>query len=140
MNTVIAVVMIAILLSLGFITVKAIEKLEEGSLINIDLGDTNIDVPTTNLPTQEGDSSRIDLCRAYQPIYVAIVANGFPHPQTTCTAGGGSWVCDENHAGCYDYMTPINCSKAVYSASIFICDSYGASGFCDANNAYCQYP
>lgn len=132
-NLIILLVIVGIFAYVGW---KVVEKLDEGSLININIEGTDITLDPSTQPT---DPSRYDVCEAYDSLYAYLIGRGYPHPQTTCTAGGGTWLCDEDHSGCYNYPPDINCSLAVYEASLFYCDSLGATGVCDINNAYCEY-
>lgn len=114
-------------------------KFSLGNLISLSvynqLGSGNQTTP----PPQIINTETFSLCQAYAPTYDAIVAAGYPHPSVACTTGGGTWLCDASHAGCYNYLGNINCAGAIYTMSAFSCNSYHATFTCDVHNAYCQY-
>jgi len=116
-------------------------KFNLGNLLTIV---TNVNIASqNNTQGPQGNNQTgtnvLNLCQAYQPVYDAFVAAGYPHPQVACTAGGGTWKCDGTHAGCYGYLGNINCTGYVFQYSAFSCNSYRATFTCNQHNAYCQY-
>ena len=94
--------------------------------------------PAGEAPTQPG-SNRVDLCQTFTPAISFWAGHYGVHPSTVCSGGGGRWMCDQDHVGCYDYAAAsIDCTAGFYPAVMVACSNYGAYGLCQPTDAYCQ--
>lgn len=92
---------------------------------------------TTIINNTQTVVQKANLCAVLQPYLIPTDLQG------ACTVGGGQYVCDPTHVGCYGATASLNvsaiCTSALYQTSAYQCQAMGGVSVCNEHNLYCQY-